>query len=393
MEDRSRKYDFDRVIDRRGTMSVKYDMTKEFGVPEDVLPMWVADMDFQVPDEVIRDLKETAQHGVFGYSNANEAYIQAVTGWYERHFGWKADPSWLVLTPGVVFAVSCAVRAFTQPGESVLIQQPVYYPFRNMIESNGRHMVNSPLCFDGERYTIDFADFEEKIVSENVKLFILCSPHNPAGRVWTKEELLTLAEICEKHGVLIFSDEIHSDFVWEGRHSVLAGLDKRFESFVITATAPSKTFNLAGLQASNIFIPNPALRKKFTEARDQTGFGEPNIMGIRACMSAYLYGEEWLTQLKAYLADNIRFMEQFIKEQIPCLHVIRPEGTYLVWVDFRELGLGRKERKDLILKKAKLWLDDGEMFGDEGEGFERFNIACPRSVLAQALEQLRDALV
>ena len=394
MENSSRKvYDFDRVIERKGTMSVKYDYVPEEGMPGDVLPLWVADMDFRVPDEVVEVLKDTAEHGIFGYSVSDERYSAAVTGWYERHFGWKADPAWMVTTPGVVFAVSCAVRAFTQPGDSILIQQPVYYPFRRMIETNGRRVVNNPLLFSGKRYTIDFSDFEAKIVAEQVKMFILCSPHNPVGRVWSEEELRRLAKICKRHGVIIFSDEIHSDFVWEGNtHHVLAGLDEEIAQFTVTATAPSKTFNLAGLQNSNIFISNPQLRDKFIQARDQTGYSECNIMGMRACMSVYENGDAWLSQLKAYLAENIRFMEQFLREQIPCLNMIRPEGTYLVWVDCRSLNLGSSERKEFMRGKAKLWLDEGEMFGKEGEGFERFNIACPRSILEKALRQLKDAV-
>ncbi|MBQ6322365.1 MAG: pyridoxal phosphate-dependent aminotransferase [Lachnospiraceae bacterium] len=387
------KYNFDEIIDRRGTMSIKYDFTSEKGMREDVIPMWVADMDFPAPRPVIERLLQVAAHGIFGYSEAKTEYYRAVQDWYEKHFNWHTEPSWLVRTPGVVFAINCAIRAFTNEGDAVLIQPPVYYPFRLAIQNNARTLVTNPLLLKDGHYEIDFADFEEKIRQNHVKLFILCSPHNPVGRVWKEWELRRMADICIRHDVLIISDEIHSDFVWDQHtHHMLASLDERYLQNSVTATAPSKTFNIAGLQVSNILIPNPQLRARYQKSIDQTGLDSLNVFGLNACIAAYTQGEEWLTQLKAYLAGNISFMQQYLQENLPQLKMIPTEGTYLTWVDFRELGLSESEREDLIINDAGLWLDSGAMFGSEGEGFERFNIACPRSILKQALEQLKDAI-
>ena len=286
-----------------------------------------------------------------------------------------------------------AVRAFTEPGDAVLLQQPVYYPFSQVIRDNGRKIVDNTLV-QGEdgRYRIDFADFEEKIRSCKVKLFFLCNPHNPVGRVWTREELLRLGDICEKYGVIVVSDEIHADFVFEGSHQVLAGLKESYRKFVVTCTAPSKTFNLAGLQVSNIFIPDDALRRKFEQAVAASGYSQLNTMGLVACEAAYRYGEEWYDAVKAYIRENLTYAQHFLEEQIPQVKAVKPEGTYLLWVDFRSLGLSRKELEELIVKKAGLWLDSGDIFGAAGRGFERINVACPRSVLTEALERLACAV-
>lgn len=386
-------YDFDTVIDRRGTGSLKYDLAVRRGKPADVLPMWVADMDFQTAPQITKRLEGVVAHAIYGYTEPDESYFEALKNWYETRFGWEVLRPWLVKTPGVVFALAEAVRAFTEPGDAVLIQQPVYYPFAGVIKDNDRVLVNSPLKLIDGHYEIDFEDFEQKIVENKVKLFLLCSPHNPVGRVWTQEELRRLGEICLAHDVIVTSDEIHSDFTFPRHtHHIFASLDERFADISVICTAPSKTFNLAGLQVSNIWIPNPQLRRKFRRAVEQTGYSQLNTVGLAACQAAYEEGGPWLEELKTYLVSNLDFMREFLKTETPELHLIEPEGTYLIWVDFRDLGMSEDEREDFILKEAKLWLDSGAIFGPDGEGFERFNIACPRATLTQALTQLRDAL-
>lgn len=386
-------FDFDKVIPRKGTNSLKYDFSVELGKGEDVLPLWVADMDFPTAPAILESLQKKVAHGIFGYSEGKEDYFQAVSGWYEKHFQWKVKKSWLVKTPGVVFAVAAAIRAFTEEGDAILIQQPVYYPFGQVIENNHRKLVSSPLKQNQGHYEMDFEDFEDKIIKEQVKLFILCSPHNPVGRVWEEWELRKVGDICKKHGVLVISDEIHNDFVWEDhRHTVFVSLSPEYEDMTITCTAPSKTFNLAGLQISNIFIPNPQLKRKFKKEIAATGYEEIGLMGLVACQAAYEGGEEWLRELKEYIWNNYLFLEKYLAEKIPQLQPVRPEGTYLAWIDCRGLGLTETEREELIVKKAGLWLDSGAMFGKEGEGFERMNLACPRKILEAALQRLENAI-
>jgi cystathionine beta-lyase len=387
------KFDFDTIIERRGTNSLKYDFAQERGKSDDLLPLWVADMDFQTAPAVLERLEQVAKHGVFGYSEGKPEYFQAVSKWYKKNFQWNVEPDWLVKTPGVVFAIASAIHAFTKEGEGILIQQPVYYPFSEVILDNHRKMVNNPLKLEDGHYQIDFEDFEEKIKTNDVKLFLFCSPHNPVGRVWTKAELQRLGDICLKYGVIVVSDEIHSDFVYPGhRHSVFASLSPELAAITVTCTAPSKTFNLAGLQISNIFISNSDLRNKFKAAINAQGYSQVNLMGLTACQAAYEDGEEWLMQLKEYLSGNLSYVREFLKEQLPKVKLIEPEGTYLLWLDFRELGLTEEEREDLIVNRAKLWLDSGAIFGEIGEGFERINIACPRVILMQAMNQLAQAL-
>ena len=387
------KYDFDSIIDRKNTDSIKYDFASERGMPEGLLPLWVADMDFKAPPCVIRALEEKSRHGIFGYSESGADYFNAVHNWFLDGFGWKTERAWLIKTPGVVCAISTAIRAFTCEGEAVLIQQPVYYPFAETILVNRRRLVVSQLRYEQGAYTIDFEDFESRIAENHVRLFILCSPHNPVGRVWTKEELIGMGEICIKHGVIVISDEIHADFVFPGHtHVVFASLKPAFAENTVTCTAPSKSFNLAGLQISNIFIQNRELRDKLKEEIAQGGYSQSNVMGITACRAAYAEGREWLDALKSYLTQNLAFLRDFLLKRIPRIRLVEPQGTYLIWLDCQSLGLPGKKLDDLMVHKAGLWLDDGEMFGAGGEGFQRINIACPRAVLEQALLRLEAAV-
>lgn len=386
-------FDFDTVVDRRGTNSLKYDFSRERGKPEDILPLWVADMDFPTAPPILERLEKTVRHGIFGYSEGKEDYFQAVSGWYREHFQWEVERKWLVKTPGVVFAIAAAIRAFTKEGDSILLQQPVYYPFREAIIDNKRNLVNSPLQMVNGHYEIDFDDFERKIKENHVKMFLLCSPHNPGGRVWKEWELRKIGDICVENDVIVVSDEIHSDFVWEDhKHLIFSSLSPEYAQRTITCTSPSKTFNLAGLQISNIFIPNQKMRRAFRQQMAAVGYSQVGIMGLVAGQAAYEKGEEWLLAVKDYIWDNFLFLKEYIEKYMPQIHVIVPEGTYLVWLDFRDLGLTENEREKMIVHKARLWLDSGVMFGEDGEGFERINIACPRKILERALEQLREAL-
>jgi cystathionine beta-lyase len=310
-----------------------------------------------------------------------------------QHHGWRVDEKWLVTTPGVVFALAMAVQAFTEPGEAVLIQQPVYYPFAGVIEDNGRRMVTNTLVYDGKgHYSMDLDDLEQKLSGEDVKLMILCSPHNPVGRVWDAGELTAVAELCKAHGVILVSDEIHQDFAWEKKHQVLVNLKEEYQDFVITATAPSKTFNIAGLQVSNIFIPNRKLKRQFVDAINASGYSQLNGAGLVAAEAAYAHGEEWYQAMRSYVKANIDFAEQFFQKELPGLTLIRPEGTYLVWFDCRGLGLSERELERWIVEDAGLWLDGGAMFGEGGSGFQRINVACPRKILENALKNLKKAL-
>ncbi len=386
------KYNFDEVIDRRNTACLKYDFAVQRGRPADVLPFWVADMDLPIAQEIQEALIKRCEHGIFGYSESDANYAAAVCDWYAQYFNWQPQGEWLTKTPGVVFALAMAVKAFTKAGEAVLIQQPVYYPFTEVIEDNGRQLINSPLILKDGRYEIDFTDLEAKIIDNNVKLMLLCSPHNPVGRVWSEAELRRVGDICLAHGVIVISDEIHSDFVWEGKHTVFAALGEKYAANCVICTAPSKTFNIAGLQISNIFIPDAALRKSFRKQVAAAGYSQVNTLGLVACEAAYRYGRDWLEQVKEYIQDNIDFTAAYLEQNLPQIKLIRPQGTYLVWLDCSELGLSAQEREQWLWHKAHLWLDGGGIFGAEGQAYERINVACPRTTLLQGLEQLKAAV-
>lgn len=387
------KNNFDEIIERKNTDSLKYDFAARLGKPEGILPLWVADMDFKSPSCVIDALIEKSRHGIFGYSNTREDYFNALRHWFSEQFSWNVKPEWLVKTPGVVYAICTAIRALTEEGDAVLIQQPVYYPFPGSVIANRRKLIVNQLVYSKGKYTIDFSDFEEKIIENKVKLFILCSPHNSVGRVWSKEELVRIGELCLKHGVLVISDEIHADFTYPGhRHLVFADLKPEFSDITITCTAPTKTFNLAGLQISNIFISNQEIRRRFKKEIAASGYSDPNIMGIVACRAAYSGGSEWLSELREYLLDNLNYLRDFLKQRLPQIKLVEPEGTYLVWLDFNALNLDDRKLEDFIENQAGLWLNSGTKFGAGGEGFQRINIACPRSTLEKALIQLEQAI-
>lgn len=383
------KYDFDSITDRKNTNAIKYDLAEARGKPKDAISLWVADMDFPTAPCIQKALADKAIHGIYGYSRPDKRYYDALKKWFKERHNWNIDEKWVVNTPGVVFAIAAAIRAFTKIGDSVLIQKPVYYPFFNMINVLDRKVVNNSLVFNGSQYEIDFEDFENKIVSEKVKLFIFCSPHNPGGRVWKKEELLKLSEICIRHNVIVVSDEIHSDITFgEHKHTVYATLSEKAADCSIICTAPSKSFNLAGLQFSNIFIKNEELRKAFVKEVDKTGYDEPSLMGLVAATAAYSEGGDWFDEAKAYIWNNIQFAKQYINENCPKIRVVIPEGSYLLWLDFSAFGLTDSEINDRILNKAKVWLDNGLMFGREGEFFQRINCATPRKLLIEALKRI-----
>lgn len=388
-----RNLDFDRSIERKGTGCIKYDLAVERGMPADVLPLWVADMDFETSSYVVDALAERLQHGIFGYSEPLEGYFDAVKDWMRQHHGWEIQKPWLVRTPGVVFALAMAVKAYTEAGDGVLLQQPVYYPFSEVINDNGRRVVSSDLYLgEDNRYHMDFEDFEKKIVEEKIKLFFLCNPHNPVGRVWTEEELCRLGDLCVKHHVIVVSDEIHQDFVFRGKHQVFAKLKEEYQQISITCTAPSKTFNLAGMVMSNIFIPNHELRKKFRRQIDAAGVSQLGVMGLVACEAAYGKGEEWYQAMHSYVAANIAYTKQYVEENLPGVRMTEHEGTYLVWLDFRKTGLSAEELEHKIVHEAKLWLDSGAIFGESGSGFQRVNVACPRKILEEALGRIKAVL-
>jgi len=392
------KYNFDEIIQRTKTNSVKYDFAAERGKPLDLLPLWVADMDFMTVPTVTEQLIKKAEHGIYGYSDPKPDYYETIIKWMKKRHGWETKKEWYFYTPGVIFAIGLIIRALTKENDAVLIQRPVYYPFTSIIEKNNRILINNPLVYQKDSagngtYVMDVVDFEKKIEENQVKLFILCNPHNPVGRVWTIEELETLGDICQKHGVTVISDEIHEDFIYEGNtHQVFANLKPEYKDFTITCTSPSKTFNLAGLQVSNIIIPNKSFKAAIKQEFNKSGYDNMNLFGLVATQTAYATGEEWLEELKTYLADNLNYLREFLQKRLPKIKLIEPQGTYLVWIDCSELGLTDEKLNEIILHKAKLWLDAGTIFGEEGVHFQRINIATNRATLEKALFALEEAI-
>ncbi len=389
-----KKYDFDTVISRKGTGSLKWKEMEPYNCPEDVIPFSVADMEFKNMPEIVGGLKAFLDTNILGYSNPTDEYKDAVCGWLKRRHNWIISPEWILDTPGIINAFFTAVNAFTEPGDGVLLTTPVYYPMYMAVERNGRNIVSSPLINDNGVYHIDFEDFQAKAKDPKTKLFILCSPHNPSSRVWTREELERLGRICIDNGVVICSDEIHNDLIMPGyEHTVFGSISEEFARHSLVCTAPSKTFNLAGLQTSNIIIPDKELRERFlAEILKHEGNPKCNILGLEGCRLAYTNGDKRLEQALAIINTNRKMVVDFLGEEFPAVKVTPLEGTYLLWMDFRPLGIEAKELARILREEAHLFFDDGFIFGEQGTGFERWNLACPTSYIAPALERLKVAL-
>ncbi len=388
-----RNLDFDTIVPRKGTDCLKYDFALRRGMPEDVLPLWVADMDFKTSSYIEDAVIERTKHAIFGYSEVQQEYFEAVAGWMRRRHNWEIDRRWLIKTPGVVFALAMAVKAFTSVGDKVLIQQPVYYPFSEVIADNDRVIVSNDLVLGEDlRYHIDFEDLEQKIVDNDIKLFLLCNPHNPSRRVFTGDELTRIGEICLKHNVLVVSDEIHNDFVFEGEHTVFASISKEFADISIICTSPSKTFNLAGMLMSNILIPNATIRRRFRHEVAASGMSQLGTLGLVAAQTAYEKGDVWYEAMLSYVKSNIDYVREFTKNELPGVKFIEGEGTYLVWLDFRGTGLSFEEIDRRIIHKANLWLDSGRVFGEIGNGFQRINVAAPRKTIEECMRRIKAIL-
>ena len=390
-------YDFDTFVSRDQTNSVKWEFMQMFepkATPE-TIPMWVADMDFPCAQPILEALHKRVDRAIFGYSSHHTSeYYQAVCGWFQRRFNWNVDSVSIVFSPGVVPAIGYLINLLTEPGDGVIIQPPVYYPFKSKIEVYGRKVVNNPLLYQSGTYSMDYEDLELKAKDPKNKLLILCSPHNPVGRVWSKEELQTLGDICFQHNVFIISDEIHFDLVRKGViHTPLEKLFPKQKERIITTTAPSKTFNLAGLQLANIIIHDPEIRDKwYAYVRDRLSINGPNALSIVAAQAAYTHGEEWLEAVLAYLDENIKFLQSFLAKHLPKVKLVPLEGTYLAWLDFTAYGFPQEELVRRIVHEAKVLLEDGTLFGEEGKGFMRMNIATTRSILDEALARMAKVL-
>ena len=379
------KYNFDEIVPRRNTNSYKWDSAAN----DDVLPFWVADMDFRTAPPIIDALEKRVQHGVFGYTKVPQAYYDAVTGWFERRHSFTFQKEWTLYTTGVVPALSAIIKALTVPGDKVIIQTPVYNCFFSSIRNNGCEIVSNQLIYKNGTYIIDFDDLEEKAADLRTKLLLLCSPHNPAGRVWSKEELIRIGEICMKNGVFVLSDEIHCDLVYQGyRHIPYASLGDDFLQHSVTCTAPSKTFNLAGLKVANIHAADEYTRNKIDRALNINEVCEISPFAVDALIAAYNGGEEWLEALKAYLHDNYLFLKGFFEKNLPQLPVTQLEATYLVWVDCSILRQSSADIAKMLFEKESVWINAGTMYGAGGENFIRINIACPRELLEKGLRRL-----
>ncbi|HRZ78252.1 MAG TPA: PatB family C-S lyase, partial [Bacteroidales bacterium] len=358
----------------------------------DVLPLWVADMDFRTPPFIMDALRRRAEHEVMGYTVRSEAYHLALMDWVGRRHGWAVEKDWILFSPGVVPALSMLVMAFTRPGEKVIVQPPVYSPFFSVVKENGREVVDNPLCWDGECYRMDL-DQLRRVIDPQTRMIFICNPHNPVGRAWGAEELRALAEVCLERGVLMVSDEIHCDLVLPGhRHVPLASLSEEIAARTITCMAPSKTFNLAGLATSHVIISDKGLRETFHQTLERVHVWLGNIFGAVAAEAAYTGGEDWLREMLDYVQGNIDFLADFLQNNIPQIRMIRPEATYMAWLDCRALGLDDAGLKDFFIKKARLGLNDGPSFGLGGSGFQRINLACPRSIVEEAAKRLKEGV-
>jgi cystathionine beta-lyase len=386
------KYNFDEIIYRSNTACVKYDLRKLFFGNEEVIPMWVADMDFRTPDFIMNAIRERAGHEILGYSIRPESYFTSLINWLKRRHNWEIQKEWITFSPGVVPAVNVAVLAFSKRRDKIIIQPPVYFPFFTAVKNHGRKLVYNQLIMDNGRYRMDYENLEQ-LCREGARMLILSNPHNPAGNAWTADELRRMADICLKYNTLIISDEIHGDLVNRGyKHTVVASLSPETATQTITMTAPSKTFNIAGMATASVIISNPVLRKKYRKVLDALHIELGNVFGNVASEAAYTHGDEWLEQLLDYIDGNIQTLIEFAGKHLPLVKVIRPEATYMAWLDFSATGMNDKELKNFMIGKAGLGLNEGIQFGPGGEGYMRINLACPRQTLMKALEQLNYAL-
>lgn len=388
------KYNFDTVIDRRGTSSMKYEGLDAVFGRHDVSPLWIADLDFAVCPDIVKTLRQRLDHPILGYFACPDSYWNAVMSWLERRHGLKTEREQLAFIPGVVKGIGYAVNFFSRPGDRIVIQPPVYHPFRMVIEGNGRQVVENPLVFDGDNYTMDLDGLEEVITREKPTMMILCNPHNPIGIQWSAETLARVAAICRNHGVIVVSDEIHGDLVLYGKpHIPFVDVSDDARAVGVTLGAPSKTFNIPGLVSSWVLVKDSELRRDFFHWLEVNEFSAPMMISALGAEVAYTHGEQWLDEMVGYVEDNIDFAVNFVDRHIPGVRIIRPQASFLLWVDFRGLGLSQNELMDLLLDKAHIALNDGTMFGAQGLGFARLNVGTPRSVLATALEQIREAVV
>jgi cysteine-S-conjugate beta-lyase len=386
------KYNFDALIDRRNTNSVKWDLLNEEFKRDDIIPMWVADMDFVSPPEISEVLSNRIEHGVFGYAMRPSSFYESIIYWLKYKHEWNIEKDWILNTPGVVPALSVAIFALSNPGDKIIIQPPVYQPFYSVIEKNGREVVINNLKLENGKYVMDLGDLESKIDSK-VKMLLLCSPHNPVGRVWTRSELKALGSLCLKHNIIILSDEIHSDLVYpDNKHIPISALSQELAQITLTCMAPSKTFNIAGLSTSYVVIPNKDMLLKFSNTLVGLGIGSGNIFGIAALEAAYLNGEKWLNELILYLEENADYMVDYVNNNISGVTISKPEGTYLGWLDCRKLEMDSEKLKEFMIHVAKVGLSGGSIFGEAGEGYMRINFGCPRSILIQGLDRIKNAI-
>ncbi len=387
------KYDFDQIIDRRNTNSVKIDALKEVFGADDLIPLWVADMEFLSPPEITDALKKRVEHGIFGYYTPDDAYFKSIINWLENRHSWTVDKQDVIFVPGVVKGFAFAIDAFTNVGDKIIIQPPVYPPFKTTSEGLNRKIVNNPLIYDNGQYSMDFDNLRE-VAKTGCKMLILCNPQNPSGRIWSKDELSELAEICFDNQILVVSDEIHSDLVLPGNeHIPFATVSNKAAQNNITLMAPSKTFNIAGIVSSFAVVENEEIRKKYFNYLNARQLGDGTIFGYIAAEYAYEYGEEWLNQALEYIQENIDFVDDYLQKNIPQIKAVKPDASFLIWLDCRALNLSQPELEKLFIQKAKLALNSGTMFGKEGKGFMRLNVGCPRITLEKALDNLKKAVV
>jgi cystathionine beta-lyase len=386
------KYDFDKRIDRTNKASYKWDQSEKLFGRSDILPLWVADMDFEAPKEVVEAITQRAEQGIYGYTIRTQSFYDAIIGWLSRRHQWSILQEWITSSPGVVPALSLIVQAFTEPGEGIILQSPVYYPFYDVIKMNGRTVVDNPLILEDGHYSINYELLEQQ-ARDGAKMLLLCSPHNPGGRVWKREELKRIGDICLKYNVLVVADEIHQDLVFSGhKHVPFASLSESFAQISITCIATSKTFNLAGIQAASVIIPNEEIRRKYNGLLKTLSLHLESYFGLTAIESSYTYGDEWLDQLLEYLEGNLNALLEYVEKHLPQVKIIKPEGTYLVWMDCRSISDNPQVLKQLMFEKAGVAFSEGSVFGKQSAGFLRVNIACPRSILIEALEKFSAAV-